>query len=323
MPTKIEISHKTIFFTVFFLLFLWVLLQIRDVIILFFISFIFMSALKPFVERMEKFKIPRPLAVLIVYLSLFFIFAISLTFIFPPLITQTATLGKYLPKYIEAALPFLDLHLKTIMDQFAPLGENILRITISFFSNIFALVTIFLFTFYFLLGRAHLRKFLIDFIGEEGGRRIIEIIKKIENRLGDWVRAQLTLCLIVGAASFLGLTLLRVNFALPLAIIAGALEMVPTLGPIISAIPAVLIAALTSPLLGLAVIALYFIVQQLENSLIVPQVMKKVTGLPPLVTFLSLLIGGRLAGLAGVLLSVPVVLALQTLISEFLAIKKS
>lgn len=321
MSTKIEISHKTIFFTVFLLVFLWLLLQIKDIIILVFIAFIFMSALKPLVEKIEKFRVPRFLAILIVYFLLFFVLAASLIFIFPPLIAQTSNLGKYLPRYLEAALPFLNLHLQTIIDQLAPLGENILKITISFFSNILALATIFVFTFYLLLGRSHLRKFLMDFVGTEGGKKMVEIIKKIESQLGSWVRAQVALCLIVGLASFLGLTLLGVNFALPLAILAGILEIVPSLGPIISAVPAILIAGLTSPVLGLAVAALYFIIQQLENTLIVPQVMKKTIGLPPLVTFLSLLVGGRMAGLAGAVLSIPIVLTLQSLISEFLITK--
>ena len=321
MPTKIEISHKTIFFTVFLLVFLWLLLQIKDIIILVFIAFIFMSALKPLVEKIEKFRVPRFLAILIVYFLLFFVLAASLIFIFPPLIAQTSNLGRYLPRYLEAALPFLNLHLQTIIDQLAPLGENILKITISFFSNILALATIFVFTFYLLLGRSHLSEFLMNFVGTEGGKKMVEIIKKIESQLGSWVRAQFTLCLIVGLASFLGLTLLGVNFALPLAILAGILEIVPNLGPIISAVPAILIAGLTSPVLGLAVAALYFIIQQLENTLIVPQVMKKTIGLPPLVTFLSLLVGGRMAGLAGAVLSIPIVLVLQSLISEFLITK--
>ena len=280
-----------------------------------------MSALTPLVEKIEKFRIPRFLAILMVYFFLFFALAASLIFILPPLIAQTSNLGKYLPKYLEAALPFLNLHLQTIIDQLAPLGENILKITISFFSNILALATIFVFTFYLLLGRSHLRKFLIDFIGDKGGEKMVKIIKKIESRLGSWIRAQFTLCLIVGLASFLGLTLLGVNFALPLAILAGILEIVPSLGPILSAVPAVLIAGLTSPVLGLSVIALYFVIQQIENSFIVPQVMKKTIGLPPLVTFLSLLIGGRMAGLAGAVLSLPIVLTLQVLISEFLVAK--
>lgn len=320
-PTKIEISHKTIFFTVFFLLFLWFLLQIKDIIILLFVSFIFMSALQPLVEVLERIKIPRLFAILIVYLLLLSFLVVSLIFLVPALSQQISSLGKYLPGYLESALPFVNLHLQTVLDKFVPLGGNILRVTFSFFSNIFALATIFAFTFYFLLGRASLREFLIDFVGEEGGKRIVKVIRKIESRLGGWIRAQLTLCFMVGAASYLGLTLLKVNFALPLAILAGALEIIPNLGPILSAIPAVLIAGLASPLLGLAVTALYVIIQQLENSIIVPAVMKKTTGLPPLVTLSSLLIGGRLAGVAGMLLSVPIVLALQTLISEFFVAK--
>ena len=277
-----------------------------------------MSALKPLVEKIEKFKLPRFLAILIVYFFLFFALAASLTFILPPLIAQTSNLGKYLPKYLEVALPFVNLHLQTIIDQLAPLGENLLKITISFFSNILALAITLIFAFYLLLERTHLRKFLVDFVGNDGGRKMTEIIKKIESRLGSWVRAQFILCLIVGLASFVGLTLLKVNFALPLAILAGMLEIVPNLGPIISAIPAVLIAVFISPVLGLAVIALYFIIQQLENTLIVPQVMKKTVGLPPLITFLSLLIGGRMAGLAGAVLSIPIVLAVQVVISELI-----
>ena len=316
MPTKIEISHKTIFFTVFFLAFLWLLFQIKDIILLVFVAFIFMAALKPWVERVEKLKIPRFLAILIVYSFLFFILAVTLIFVLPPLVTQTSNLGKYLPKYLEAALPFVNLHLQTLIDQFAPLGENLIRITISFFSNIFTLVTIFIFTFYFLLERAHLREFLISFVGKQAEKRLIEIFRKIENRLGRWIRAQISLCLIVGVTSYIGLSILRVNFALPLAILAGMLEIIPTLGPIVSAIPAILIAAFTSPLLGVAVIALYFIIQQLENTLIVPQVMKKTIGLPPLVTFLALLIGGRIAGIAGAVLSIPTVLMLEVIISS-------
>jgi len=323
MATKIEISHKTILFTVFSLIFLWLLLQIKDIILLVFVSFIFMAALKPWVEKLEKLKIPRFLAILILYFSLLLLIIGSLVFLFPALITQTSNLGKYLPKYLEIALPLVNLHLKTIIDQVAPLGENVLKLTISFFSNILALATIFVFTFYLLLGRTHLRQFLINFVGQEGGRKIIEIIKKIESRLGQWLRAQLTLCFIIGLASLIGLTLLGVKFALPLAILAGLLEIVPTLGPIVSAVPAVLIAWLTSPLLALAVMALYFIIQQLENALIVPQVMKKTIGLPPLVTFLSLLIGNRMAGLAGALLAIPFVLAAQVLIVEMLKTKSS
>ena len=105
---------------------------------------------------------------------------------------------------------------------------------------------------------------------------------------------------------------------LPLAIIAGILEIVPTIGPIISAVPAVFVALATSPFLALSVVALYFIVQQLENNLMVPIVLSKSTGLSPIITIFSLMLGVRFLGITGAILAVPIVLVLQVVIGAFL-----
>ncbi|KKR87373.1 MAG: hypothetical protein UU34_C0005G0047 [Candidatus Curtissbacteria bacterium GW2011_GWA1_41_11] len=119
-------------------------------------------------------------------------------------------------------------------------------------------------------------------------------------------------------AVYIGLTLLKVEFVLPLAIIAGILEIVPTIGPIISAVPAVFVALATSPFLALSVVALYFIVQQLENNLMVPIVLSKSTGLSPIITIFSLMLGVRFLGITGAILAVPIVLVLQVVIGAFL-----
>jgi len=127
---------------------------------------------------------------------------------------------------------------------------------------------------------------------------------------------------IVGVLSFVGLRLLGIEFALPLAILAGLLEIIPNIGPIVSAIPAVLSGLTVSPLMGLAVAALYFLIQQIENSIIVPRVMQKVVGVNPLVTILSLAIGFKLAGVAGAILAIPVVLVIQVATSEIFTSKR-
>jgi predicted PurR-regulated permease PerM len=123
---------------------------------------------------------------------------------------------------------------------------------------------------------------------------------------------------LIGFLVYLGLTLLHLEFALPLAILAGLLEIVPTIGPIVSAIPAVLVAISTSPVLALSVVALYFIIQQLENNLVVPLVMKRSVGLSPLVTILSVMIGARLAGVVGAILAIPAFLVIQSIIGASL-----
>ena len=154
-------------------------------------------------------------------------------------------------------------------------------------------------------------------MGDDLGDRLVIVVKDIEERLGAWVRGQLLLALIIGLASYLGLFILGISYVLPLALIAGILEMVPIIGPIISAIPAIIVALTVSPGLALAVAALYIIIQQLENNLIVPTVMHKVLGMPPLAILLALMVGGRLGGVVGIILAVPVLLVIQTVVGEF------
>jgi predicted PurR-regulated permease PerM len=123
---------------------------------------------------------------------------------------------------------------------------------------------------------------------------------------------------IVGSLNYIGLTLIGIKYALPLAVLAGLLEVVPNLGPTIAAIPAVLVGFSQSPFLGVSALAVAVLVQQLENNLIVPLVMKKAVGLNPIITLMAFIIGGKLAGVLGVLLSVPVVVVLKTFFLEFL-----
>ena len=139
------------------------------------------------------------------------------------------------------------------------------------------------------------------------------IIVAIERKLGAWVIGQLALAVIVGVITYIGLTLLGVEFALSLSIIAGIFEIVPIIGPIISAIPAVLVALTMSPMMALLVAGLFFVVQQLENNIFVPIVMRRAVGIPPIVTILALTIGGKLAGVAGIMLAVPLVVAMQVI----------
>jgi len=316
MPNKIEISHKTILFTFGFLAFLWFLLQIKEIILILFLAFILMSVLRPLVEKLERLKLPRVLSVLLIYFVFLFFLGLAGGVIFPPLISQTLKFWEKLPDYINKILPFISVNFEFLSQQLTPVGENILRMTFSFFSNIITLVTFLVLSFYLLLERKHLEETFKALFGEETGGKIVKIVGKIEERLGAWVRGQLILMFVVGFASFFGLVSLRVDYALPLAITAGLLEIIPMVGPIVSAIPAVLVALVASPFLALAVIALYFIIQQLENHFIVPAVMRKTVGLPPIVTLLALMIGGKLGGIFGAFLAVPMILVLQTILTE-------
>ena len=142
------------------------------------------------------------------------------------------------------------------------------------------------------------------------------LFDRIQKKFGLWLRGEIILMVIVGLFSYVGLLILGVDYALILGIIAGLAELVPYAGPVISAIPAVLIAATQSPLKALFVLVLYFAIQQLENNVIVPKVMQHAVGMNPLVSILSLLIGFQLAGVMGALLAIPVTTALSVVVGD-------
>lgn len=317
MNTKIEISHRTILFTLALITGIWFLSQISDILILLLISFIFMTALRPVVEIMERIKIPRAIAIIFIYIVIIGIFGFSFAGIIPSLLGQLTRFIQDFPSFVERVLPRWNIELSTFSQNFAPISRNFVKVTVGVFSNIISTLAVLVITFYFLLERRNIRSLLNTVIGEKAASRFISVMKQIEDRIGAWVRGQIFLMIFIGLLVYIVLAWLRIEFVLPLAIIAGLLEIVPIIGPVISAVPAVLIGLTVSPYLAAIVALAYFLIQQVENNIIVPLVMKKSVGLPPVVTLLALMVGARFAGVSGAVLAVPVVVIIQVVAKEF------
>ena len=324
MPKKIEISHRTIIFTSLLVLSLWLLVQILDIIILAFISFILMSAINPLIDRLESWRLPRSLSIILVYLVLWGVIGGLIAGIIPSLVDQTGRLIRLLPSAISR-IEFFNTHQQEITQQLlariGSLPENLLKVTVGIFSNLLDVLTTIVVTFYLLLYHKNLGVYT-NFIFGTGAHKAGEIIAHIESRLGAWVRGELTLMLVVGLMTYFGLIALGVEIALPLAILAGFLELVPNIGPVIAAVPAVLTALTIHPLTAAGTVSLYFVVQFLENHFLVPKVMQKAVGVNPLISILSLMAGFRLAGPTGAVLAIPVILILQTIGLHFLSFKR-
>jgi len=137
-------------------------------------------------------------------------------------------------------------------------------------------------------------------------------INSLEKQLGGWVRGQIILMIIIAITTYFGLMMLRVPFALPLAILAGFLEILPNLGPFISAVPGILIAYLTFgiPMAG-ATTLMYIIIQQLENNFIVPKIMSANAKVNPLISMLCVLTGFQLGGVVGGLIAIPIYITIR------------
>jgi predicted PurR-regulated permease PerM len=321
MFRKIEISVQTILFTVALIAGIWLILQIKDILFLVFIAFLLMTAIYPMVMWLDRLKIPRAISTLLIYFVVLGSLGVIVGSAVPAFVIQSTKLAATLPGTAARVFPYWNIDFQTISGQIAPLSANVLSLTLGIFSNILTTFMVLIITFYFILERRRAEATLTGFLGEATGRKVTELIRITERRLGAWVRGELLLMTFVGVLTYIGLTLLHIEFALPLAIIAGLLEIVPMIGPIISSVPAVLVALAISPVLALSVAALYIVVQQLESNIFVPIVMKRSVGLSPLVTILALMIGGRLGGIGGAVLAVPSVLVLQVILTSLLGAK--
>lgn len=321
--TKIEISLKTIFSVIAVVAGLFVLSRVTDILVQVFIAFVLMTALNPIVSRLQKLGFSKTIAILSTYFVMLGSLIVIVASMIPAFVDQTSKLLTQLNISDQAFLePFMNLKISStqflpLLTQYSGSLGKVIEVIVTTFSAVFTIFTVLVMGLYFLLGRDHIHTyFTILFRTENRKERSKKLVDSIETALGSWVRGEFILMLSIGILTFLGLSILNVPFALPLAIFAGLMEALPNLGPTLSAIPAVIVAVVSvSPIMGGVTAILYTLVQIAENNFIVPQVMKRTVGIRPLTTIVFILIGFRFGGVLGALLSLPLfIVARQTLI---------
>lgn len=320
MPRKIEISHKTVIFTLLLLVGVWLIYFLRQIILQVFVALLIMTIVNPLVRKLQRFRIPRIVSIIFIYVLIIGLFSLVIGLVLPPLVEQTKNFAVSAPEYLRnIETPFFkgsDIAAQ-LTQELGAIPSQAVKVGVSFFANIVSVVTVFVFAFYLLLERNKLDDHLSTLVGEENSKKVARIVDRLEVKLGGWARAELLLMTIVGTLSYIGFLVLGIPFALPLAILAGLLETVPTLGPILGAIPAIMVGFGVSQFAGISVAAMAFLIQQLENYIIVPKVMQDSVGVSPIVTLSALIIGFKIAGVVGAILAVPTVITLGVLGKEF------
>lgn len=322
MKNKREISINPWSIALFTLipLALYLSWMIKDIFFSLLIAFILMSSLRPPVKYLVSKKIPKPLSIAIVFISFILFFTVLIAFVLPPIITEMTSLIKNFPLILDSATPiFGDLSKEfNINNVLSTFSNNLFGFVSAVFSNALFLMSTLFFSIYFLIENGIDYKTLKKYLPDQRAQEISRILHKAETRMSSWFWGELTLMTIIGLATYIGLTIIGIKYALPLAILAGLLEVVPNIGPVLSAIPSVLIGFSMSYFTGISAVALYIIVQQLENNFIVPIIMRRAVGLSPVMTLLALLIGGRAGGILGALLAIPILLIIETVFQEYL-----
>ncbi|HBR71711.1 MAG TPA: hypothetical protein DEA27_02790 [Candidatus Moranbacteria bacterium] len=194
-------------------------------------------------------------------------------------------------------------------------GELFLT-TLSIFNFFISIVVVLSLTFYMLVKEEGMKKFIITITPKKHQDYAVSFFNRIHNKIGRWVFGQLILMFVMFVMSFAVLASFDVPFALLIALVAGFLEIIPYIGPIISAAIATLVGFLVSPVTGLIMLASFTVLQQFEGHIVVPQVMRKAVGLNPVVVILVLLVGAKLGGIMGTILSIPLATAAGMFIGD-------
>lgn len=334
--TKITISSESIILLMAFVLLFMFLNATKNVLLLLFASFVIASALYPIVDWLNK-KMKRGIAVTLVYLTGFL--AISLVFIpfFMIIAEQTTQFIQIFPEYWQHVNKMLDAgeifiesigfipDYQSITSNFASFGKEILNqsinITINLFAGIILSFTLAFIVLFLLLDKEEIKKGVLALFPGKYKAKSEFIIMTISKKVGGYVRGQLILMFVVGLMTFVGLAIVGLDFALLLGIVAGLLEIVPIAGPILSCVPAVIIALAKNPLMVVYVIAVYFIVQRIENHILTPLILGKFLELHPIIIVSAVLLSASTLGVFGVILSPAIAAVIYVLLQE-LYIKK-
>ncbi len=327
---SINISSSTIFRAIIILVGLIFLYLIRDILLIVLIAIVVASALNGPVSWLQRHRVPRLLGVIFIYLLFSLLIGLVVSLVFPPLAEQVKQLASHFPEFMEKiGLSFqewwgkyrIEGNLQSLLDKISSrlsqAASSVFGTIIGLFGGLFSAIIVLVISFYLAVQEKGVKRFLVSLTPDEHQHYLADLIERIQVKIGSWLRGQLLLMLIVGLLILLGLHLLGVKYALTLALIAALFEIVPYVGPIVAAIPAVILAFVQSPVLALLVIILYVVVQQIENYLIVPQVMKKTVGLSPIVIIVVMLIGAKLAGILGIILAVPLTAAAAEFFKDF------
>ncbi|OGY53713.1 MAG: hypothetical protein A3A24_00895 [Candidatus Buchananbacteria bacterium RIFCSPLOWO2_01_FULL_46_12] len=310
---------------------------VRDIILTVFIAVIFAALIEPLVDRLENKKIPRGLGVIIIYLALLLFLVLTVRMLIPPIIEQVGLLTNNFPslwqRLVENFQSLKDYSqdqglidniqqgLQGIQSGLTKAAGGVYSFIIAIFANLVNFVLVLVIAFYLVVQRDSLAKMLRAVAPAHYHGYLTDLSGRIQAKIGSWARGQLILGVAIAGLSFVGLLFLLPKYALVLALVAGITELIPYIGPILGAIPAVFLgftAGEPSLTRGLFVLAFYLLVQQVENNFLVPKVMKKQLGLNPVVTIIAILIGARLAGIIGIILAIPVSTALGVVVKDFI-----
>lgn len=314
----------------------WVL---RDLALLVLTAIVISSAIEPQVAFLIRYRLPRFIAALVVYVVAFGSIFVLLYFFFPPIISDATNFLSAVPRYLDTinapsqfstfaqATGFgggqheIQAFIQTLLsfqNVFLAGSGGVLQLFVTFFGGIFSLVLVITLSFYFALQDTGVDDFLRMVMPVAYENYSVDLWKRSQKKIGLWMQGQILLSFIVAVLVYLGLLIIGIPYALLLSVFTGMAEIIPIFGSLIAGTVAVIVGYSDGGIsLALIVLGLYVVVNQFESNLIYPLIVKKIVGVPPLLVIVALIAGYTLAGFLGALLSVPLAAIALEFISDF------
>jgi predicted PurR-regulated permease PerM len=323
---------------VFVALSFWLIYRFNQVVFILFIAILLGTVIRPVVTWLHRRGLPRKAGAIFFYLFLLGLVIGFLLSVFPMVFEQGATIASSIPSYYQnlrewiAAVPYpmiagLGDFLPTQLPGLAPpqqTGEEMLSTAgqllgyLKSTANVLLkIIVVFLLAFHWTLDGPRIIVGLLQLIPKGQRENMGELVSTIESKIGFFIAGQSVLCLVIGILALIAYLLIGLPNALVLAILAGIMEAVPMVGPLLGAIPAGLIALSISPIKLVWLIVATVVIQQLENILLVPRVMRKAVGVNPFVSLLSIFAFSALFGIVGALMAIPIAVVVQLILQRF------
>jgi predicted PurR-regulated permease PerM len=284
------------------------------------------EALSPPVEWLSA-KLPRALAVVLVYLSLLVVLAGICLLIIPDLVTQVRAASASIPNLIgklQKWLAGLNLQLNenvfnTLLSYISSISSSIVTLPKAVFSSLFNILISFFISIYWLIDAPHIHRFFISLFPENRHSRVDAIMGKMGRVMGGYVRGAVIDGAIIGLSTYIGLLLIGINYPLMLSLIAGLLEAIPVVGPIIAAMPMLGVALLQSTTKFLITFIFVICLHQVESNIVLPNIMYRQTEISPMLVLLALLAGWSIGGVLGIIIAIPLAAAIRVFVIELIA----
>ena len=332
---RIGLTPVSLFLT---LLVAYVLIKVQLVLVLVVMALVFATIIERPVQLLERRRLPRGLSILAVYVAIIATLTVLSILVAPSIGDQARAFRAEAPdqlrelrtSWIASRNPLLNGPGQELLDHGIQLIETpaqtdievprepVIGIAIGVGGGLVGALTVLIIAFYYLMEKTWLRRLVLAEMAPATRDRVDRIWDNVEGKVGDWLRGQLTLCLVIGLTATIGYGVLGVRFWPLLGLWAGITEIIPIVGPWLGGVPAVVIALTQGFNKALLVVVFIVLLQFLENAVLVPRIMRGAVGLTPLTVFVAILAGTQLLGIVGALLAIPVAAAVQVVLTDFL-----